>query len=154
MASPDRYTSFEYDDEKYMLVFNNAGKAAVEDMLGQEWPQIMQTINTVGMGARIQAALLFGATRKHHRRQIQQLFQVYELLDELEEAEEEADGDGPDTDCVISLLAAMRGVKKEDVRKMIDGEYEEDEDAPKDTKEKSKKGGKQKESRSETGTDS
>lgn len=68
MASPDKSVPFEFEDERYLLTFNNAGRAVAEETLSMEWPEIGAKIDAVGIGPRLQAALFLGATRKHHRR--------------------------------------------------------------------------------------
>lgn len=153
MAKPDSYVAFEFEDERYMLVLNNAGRAVCEELLGMELPEIDAKINEFGIGPRLQAGLFFGATRKHHRRQFQSIGTVYEFLDEIEDAGEETQ-----IDFLASLMSTLRGTDKGRWLKLLNGEdiedEEDNEEAPKGKKSPKKKSTSPESSDSETGTDS
>lgn len=153
-GQPDKSVKFEFGDETYSLILNNAGRAFVESELDMELPEIDAKINEFGIGPRLQAGLFFGATRKHHRRQFQSIGAVYELLDEIEEAGEETQ-----IDFLASLMSTLRGTDKERWVKLLNGEdiedEEDNEEAPKGkTKSPKKKSTKAESSDAEPGTDS
>lgn len=129
MASPERLVSFDYEDTTYRLVFTNAARAVAENELNQEWPEIGAKIDAVGIGPRLQAALLFGATRKYHRRELPNMPSVYNLLDGLEDAGEEAQ-----VEFMAALLAAFYGVDKQVWLDILNGVEDEPEDEAPDPK--------------------
>lgn len=149
MASPERLVSFDHEDTTYRLVFNNAARAVAEETLSMEWPEIGAKIDAVGIGPRLQAALLFGATRKYHRRELPNMPSAYVLLDGLEDAGEEEQ-----VEFMAALLAAFYGVDKQvwlDILNGVEDEPEEDE-VPKEKPPPKKKSTKAEDSDSETGT--
>ena len=157
MASPDKSVPFTFEGERYLLVFNNMGRAVAEETLNMEWPEIGAKMDATGPGPRLQAALLFGATRKHHRRDFPNLPSVYNFLDRVDEAEEEEA-----IDYTAALMAAFYRGEKEVWRKILSGEDLEEEEAeeedpkeePKKSRQRKKKSTNPESSDSETGTDS
>lgn len=149
MAAPERLITFEHDDTTYRLIFNNAARAVSEETLNMEFPEIGAKIDAVGIGPRLQAALLFGATRKYHRREIPNLGSAYALLDDLEEAGEEAQ-----IDFMAALFAAFYGVEKQLWLDILNGVEPEEDEVPKEKPPPKKKSTKDESSDSETGTDS
>lgn len=108
MAEPDKYVSFTIEDEKFMLVFDNRGRAVTEQIVG--------AVDSFGLGPRMEAVLLFGATRKHHRTELVNIESVYNLLDRIEDASQEEQRDQ-----VAALFAAMYGIKKDRASKTLFG---------------------------------
>ena len=155
MASPDKSVPFTFEDETYLLAFNNMARATVEDTLDKEWPEIAEKIDAGNLGVRIQAALLFGATRKHHRRDFLNLPSVYQFLDRINNSEED-DGE----DYLAALYAVTSNGDKEFWRKILAGEDLEEEEeeageeAPKEKPQRKKKSTSPESSSSKTGTDS
>lgn len=133
MASPDRYTSCVVDDEKYLFTLNHEGRWAAEDLLDKEWPEIAYAYDTGRLGTRVQAAVVFALTRKHHRRELPGAPAVLRLLEKVEEADEETQ-----LDFMAALDAAMTGRKKGEVLAEYEkakAEVEEGEDVPADEEE-------------------
>lgn len=116
--------TFELGKKRYLLTFNNAGRRAAEDTLGMEWPEIGEKINESGPGYRIQTGLLFGATRKYHRRDVPNMAAVDAIMDRIEDSDEETL-----TDFVATLMALFFRGKKDVWLKIITGEELDEEEA-------------------------
>ncbi len=114
-GQPDKYASCMLDGEKYMFVFNHEGRWAAEDLLNREWPSIVFAYNTGNAGSRVQAALLFAVTRKHHARELPDARSMMRLLDKLDAAEEDES-----TDFAAALHAAITGTPKREILEEIE----------------------------------
>ncbi len=128
MPNPDRHEiTFELGEgsgaKRYLLTFNNAGRRAAEDALDMEWPEIGETIDESGPGSRIQSALLFGASRKYHRRDVPNMAAVDALMDKVEDADEETQ-----VEFLAVLMALFFRSDKETWIKILNGEPPEEEE--------------------------
>jgi hypothetical protein len=110
MAQPDKYASCVLGDEKFMFVLNHEGRWAAEDLLDKEWPEIAFAYDRGLLGTRIQTAVVFAITRRHHGRELPDRRAVMRLLERVEEADEDEQ-----IDFTAAMHAAMTGRPKKEV---------------------------------------
>lgn len=121
MAQPEKHTSCVLGDEKYLFVLNHEGRWAAEDLLDKEWPEIAFSYDRGNLGTRLQVAILFALTRKHHWHELPDRRSIMRLLETVEAADEEEQ-----TDFTAAMHAALTGRSKkqvlEDFRRIEAGE--------------------------------
>lgn len=128
----------------YTLKFSNSGHREMEDFLDIEQSEVLARINTGRIGRRLISALLYGATRKFHRRDFPSIADVDDLMDEIDDDAEDAD---KETQALaIALIAAYTRSNPSDIEARILGEEpvsrngtNGSEEAPKDETETTKK---------------
>lgn len=136
-GQPDKYNSCVLGDEKYLFTLNHEGRWAAEDMLNREWPDIVYQYNVNNAGTRVQTAIIFALTRKHHTRELPNPRSVMKLLDVFDDATEEEQ-----VDFSAALHAALTGVpKKELIEEYEKDKAEEDEPAADEEEDEAEKEG-------------
>lgn len=114
MVSPDRpIVAYKLNGTTYRLFVNNAAKRYAEEVADQPWPTIINRMfpddpdEEFAPSYTSLAAVLWGATRKFHRRDVPSIEEVDEIIDEIDESAEDA------AELFTCLGAAIRGVTKE-----------------------------------------
>lgn len=138
MANPTRgevdfkFATADGEDRHYTFKFSNAGRRAMEDALGMEAPEINMKLDTGQVGPRVLSALLFGATRKFHARQLPSMNAIDALMDAIDEADEEVEGDTPNgTELFLAIASAYLRVDKKELRERMEGGAPPEEEDPK-----------------------
>lgn len=122
-GQPDKYNSCVLGDEKYLFTLNHEGRWAAEDMLNREWPDIVYQYNVNNAGTRVQTAIIFALTRKHHTRELPNPRSVMKLLDKFDDAPEEEQ-----VDFSAALHAALTGVPKKELIEEYEKNRDEEEE--------------------------
>lgn len=108
------------DTRRYTLKFSNSGHREMEDFLDIEQSEVMARIDTGRVGARILTALLFGATRKFHRRELPSIVDIDELMDTIAD---DAEDFGKESRALsVALIAAYTRSNPSDIEAQILGE--------------------------------
>lgn len=125
-------TLFEDDADRrrtLTLRFTNGGHREMEGLLGMEQSEIEGRINTGRIGARITTGLLFGATRRYHRRDLPSVFEIDELFDEIDDYADDPVAEGQKI--MTHLTAAYTKSQVSDVEARLMGEEPaKNDDAP------------------------
>lgn len=132
-GQPDKLNTCVLGDEKYLFTLNHEGRWAAEDMLNREWPDIVYQYNVNNAGTRVQTAIIFALTRKHHAKELPNPRFVMKLLDKFDDAPEEEQ-----VDFSAALHAALTGVPKKELIEEYEKNRDEDgeaEDEPEETEE-------------------
>lgn len=126
MGNPSRERQIRVEDDVYTIVFNNAGLRAAEDMLGEGGNALRQHVNTMQISDRIETALLWGATRKFHARDVRDIDDVDQLKDRINDYyEEEDDEDAVIDNYMAPLIACYLRVSNAYIGALMKGEEPE-----------------------------
>jgi len=99
--------------KRYRLKFNNAGRKALESEAGMSQPEIDFALATGKVGPTLLSAMLWGATRMFHSRQVRSTALVDTIMDQAEEVEAMED-------LSLSLIAAYSRRTKAEIREEIE----------------------------------
>jgi hypothetical protein len=134
MVSPERpIVSYKLNGNTYRLFVNNAAKRYAEEVANQPWPTIVSRMfpddpdQDFAPSYTSLAAVLWGATRKFHRRDLPDIEAIDELVDQIDESAEDA------AELFTCMGAAIRGLTKQQLLKeaekaQAEAEAEEEED--------------------------
>ncbi len=107
----------------YTLQFSNAGHRASEDFLGETGDLLQERVGNGRLGHRVLTALMWGATRKNHRRDLPEVDDIDDLMDDLNEENEGDDtGEKALQNFVLPLMAAYTRRAPEELDRMMKGE--------------------------------
>ena len=131
MANPDEKTiTFEFEEKKYRLHFNNAGKRAAEKFADMSMSDMAVEMGKNPLGSpTVLTAILWGGTRKYSSRKLLTPDQADALMDRLDSADTETV-----LDVSAALIACFYDMDKQEWLDILNGEMpdEEEEDPDED----------------------
>lgn len=95
-------------------------------MLGDSGDVLQQKVMSGQLSHRILTALMWGATRRNHRRDLPDLASIHDLLDDIEDEYEDAEGGEMMDKVIIPLMSAYLRQSPERMKKMMRGESPEE----------------------------
>lgn len=95
-------------------------------MLGDSGDVLQQKVMSGQLSYRILTALMWGATRRNHRRDLPDLASIHDLLDDIEDEYEDAEGGEMMDNVIIPLMSAYLRQSPERMKKMMRGESPEE----------------------------
>lgn len=110
-------------DEVLTIRFNNSGLRAAESFLGDSGDMLRQRVMQMQISDRIEAALLFGGTRRHHARDYPDEVAIDELIDAIKDYyEDEDDEDAAIDNYYAPMLGAYMRTNPKNIAALMKGE--------------------------------